>query len=272
MALNASLRAVTDLAPETIDAMYALMTTHYHHVRQDVFDQDLSRKDAVILLHEVETTRLCGFSTQVCFDHEHEGENLRILFSGDTIIHPDHWGGMQLPVMFGRMMQALKRAAPHRRLFWMLISKGFRTYRFLPVFFHQFYPRHDRPTPAWERSLMDALGRRRFSPSYDGVTGLIRGGEAAQSLRTDLADDRCHQTRPDPHIDFFFETNPGHARGDELLCLSEFDDSNLKPFILRQLNRDRVEFPHGGRAQCVPPVHLSDTGQSPWRAALRAAE
>ncbi len=163
MALTASLRGVNELAPADMDGMYALMTSHYQHVHRDVFEHDLAGKDAVILLHEVETSQLRGFSTQVCFDHE----DLRILFSGDTIIHPDHWGGMQLPVMFGRMMQALKREEPHRRLFWMLISKGFRTYRFLPVFFHQFYPHVDRPTPAWEQSLMDSLGQLRFANGYD---------------------------------------------------------------------------------------------------------
>ncbi len=264
MALTASLRGVNELAPEDMDGMYALMTSHYQHVHRDVFEHDLAGKDAVILLHEVGTSQLRGFSTQVCFDHE----DLRILFSGDTIIHPDHWGGMQLPVMFGRMMQALKREEPHRRLFWMLISKGFRTYRFLPVFFHQFYPHVDRPTPAWEQSLMDSLGQLRFANGYDPAAGLIRGGEGAQSLRNDLAEDRCHQTKPDPHIEFFFETNPRHAQGDELLCLAEFDDANLKPFILRQLNRDRVEIPFRGRAQRGPPARP----KNPWRAALRAAE
>ena len=28
---------------------------------------------------------------------------------------------------------------PHHDLFWFLISKGFRTYRFLPVFFKEFF-------------------------------------------------------------------------------------------------------------------------------------
>src|SRR5438270_7861564 len=43
----------------------------------------------------------------------------------------------------------------------------FRSYRFLPLFFHEFYPRHDVPTPAWAREVLDTLGRAR---SRDIVT------------------------------------------------------------------------------------------------------
>jgi hypothetical protein len=130
----------------------------------------------------------------------------------------------------------------------MLISKGFRTYRFLPTFFHRFYPCPAQPTPDWVRELMDVLGRRRFVDAYDAESGLIRAGAGAQALRAELAADRCRQTRVDPHIDYFFRRNPDHARGDELLCLAEFCDANLRPFILRQLDRERVELPGVGTA------------------------
>jgi len=31
----------------------------------------------------------------------------------------------------------------------------------------------------------------------------------------------------DPHVAFFVRRNPGHARGDELACLCELNESNL---------------------------------------------
>ena len=254
MNLTASLVGVVELTCKQVDAMHELMSAHYAHVGRESFDHDLAAKDWAILLHDREQGELRGFSTQVCFEHSHRGESLRVLFSGDTIIHPDYWGGMQLPVMFGRMMQAIHRESAHQRLFWMLISKGFRTYRFLPTFFHRFHPCHDRPTPDWEQSLMHALGRLRFPQAYDSTSGLIRASAHSQSLHPNLAEDRCHQTRPNPHIDYFFRRNPEHAHGDELLCLAEFNDDNLKPFILRQLNRTRVELPH------------ARTGVRDWRA------
>ena len=56
-------------------------------------------------------------------------------------------------------------------LYWYLISKGYRTYRFLPVFFREFYPRHDVATPPVEAAVLYALGRRKFGDSYDGANG-----------------------------------------------------------------------------------------------------
>lgn len=252
MPLSASLIAAADLDSPQIDAMYALMSAHYIHAHRDEFGRDLAAKDWVILLHDEEQGILRGFSTQVCFTHRHQGATHRILFSGDTIIHPDAWGGMQLPIMFGRMMLAVRRLDPEERLFWMLISKGFRTYRFLPTFFRQFFPCRGEPVPEWEQALMQALGRRRFPDSYDASAGIVRAGRGAQSLRPELAADRCHRTHPNPHIEFFLQRNPGHDRGDELLCLAEFRPDNLKPFILRQLDRGRVELPSPGSAAVLP--------------------
>jgi hypothetical protein len=39
----------------------------------------------------------------------------------------------------------------------------------------------------------------------------------------------------DQHIAFFQLRNPGHRRGDELVCLARFHPDNLKPYIRRQL-------------------------------------
>jgi hypothetical protein len=53
----------------------------------------------VILLPDGES--LCGFSTQVMFDHTVDGKSVKIVFSGDTIIDKNHWGSMALPLVLG---------------------------------------------------------------------------------------------------------------------------------------------------------------------------
>ena len=58
-------------------------------------------------------------------------------------------------------MLALLDARPRAEFYWFLISKGYKTYRFLPLFFREFYPRHDAPTPAWAKEILDALGRHK---------------------------------------------------------------------------------------------------------------
>jgi hypothetical protein len=36
-------------------------------------------------------------------------------------------------------------------------------------------------------------------------------------------------------VEFFQKLNPGHAQGDELVCLARFHPDNLTPYIRRQL-------------------------------------
>jgi hypothetical protein len=47
-------------------------------------------------------------------------------------------------------------------------------------------------------------------------------------LRSGLAELKPARLR-DPHVAFFVRANPGHARGDELACLSEIEYHNLTP-------------------------------------------
>jgi hypothetical protein len=63
---------------------------------------------------------------------------------------------------------------PAGSLFWFLISKGYKTYRYLPLFFREYYPRHTAPTPPWAQSIIDVLGRQKYPRAYDPSAGIIR--------------------------------------------------------------------------------------------------
>ena len=123
------------------------MDRHYEHVRRPAFDADLDEKQWVILLSDPATDEIRGFSTQVVLHTEAEGRPIRALFSGDTIVDRAHWGDPTLAHVWGRLALSLIDAAAEEEFYWFLISKGYKTYRFLPLFFREFYPRHDAATP-----------------------------------------------------------------------------------------------------------------------------
>lgn len=232
MKLESQTVSVTQLRPDCAAQMLRLMQTHYEGVSEQQFLADLEAKQWAILLYEKD--RLCGFSTQVLFDFLHEGRATRILFSGDTIIDKQHWGSLALPVAWGRLMLTLQNANPQTELYWLLTSKGYKTYRFLPVFFHEFHPCFSAPTPAFERTLVDRVASQRLGGRYDPVSGVLKAERGAQRLREGVAELDGRRLR-DPHVRFFESQNPGHARGDELICLARFHPENLKPYIRRQL-------------------------------------
>jgi hypothetical protein len=75
--------------------------------------------------------------------------------------------------------------------------------------------------------LLDHLARERFNGAYDPSAGVVRF-PSPMRLRGELAaipDERL----TDPHIRFFADHNPGHAAGDELVCLCELSPKNLTP-------------------------------------------
>ncbi len=231
MHLQAKTIAVGELTSAQRAAMFRLMDAHYAGVTEPQFLADLQTKQWVILLRDAE--RLCGFSTQVMFDHLADGRAVKVVFSGDTIIDKAHWGSLALPLAWGRLMLSLLAAHPGTELYWLLTSKGYKTYRFLPVFFHEFTPCHTHETSPLERNLLNSAATARFGARFDPGTGILRAQPGAQRLREGVAE-LDTQRLADPHIAYFQAINPGHRLGDELVCLARFHPDNLTEFIRRR--------------------------------------
>jgi hypothetical protein len=182
----------------------------------------------VIVLRSPVTGEVVGFSTQTVLHATVAGRRVRALFSGDTIVDRRHWGDTELIRVWGKFALRLADQRPDRPLYWFLISMGYKTYRFLPVFFHEFYPRHDAPTPRREQQLLDALASTRYPDQYDPQSGVITPANGRVRLRPGIADVDSHRLR-DPHIKFFTRKNPSHGEGGELACIAPLCRENLKP-------------------------------------------
>jgi hypothetical protein len=218
------------------DAMFTLLTSHFVGVDRTTFERDLDEKSCAILLEDG-ASRLRGFSTMVAYESHAAGRSVWVVYSGDTIIDRAWWG---TPALARTWVRAVRQLAPANvpEVYWLLLTSGFRTYRFLPVFFRDFYPRYDSRA-CRERGLLSALARERFGPQYDDATGIVRLTKP-QVLAHDLI------TLPpgrltDPHVAFFLARNPGFVGGDELACLARIDDSNLTPAARRMTRASLVK-------------------------------
>jgi hypothetical protein len=224
-----------DLTCSRISAMYELLTRHFDGVTERQFESDLLEKNWVILIERGD--QLVGFSTLLVYETAHRGEPLSVVYSGDTIMAPDAWGTTALPRAWIHAVNAL-RPSSSGRYYWLLLTSGFRTYRFLPVFWREFYPRFDRATPEGVRGLVDQLAADRFGSQYSSGEGIVRF-ERPQRLRGELA--RVPSGRvADPHVAFFTRHNPGAAQGDELVCLTELKPENLTCAGRRMVNSEDI--------------------------------
>jgi hypothetical protein len=137
-----------------------------------------------------------------------------------------------LALAFCRFAGAIKAADPEWPLYWLLISKGHRTYRYLHLFARSYHPQHDGADPPSLARLAAEVAHRRFGAAYQPALGLVRFGAAATRLRAQWHDARS-TTRLSPAISYFLRRNPQHTLGDELVCLCELEPSNLRSFALK---------------------------------------
>jgi hypothetical protein len=209
--------------------MYGLLEAYFAGTQRARFEADLAEKHLVLLLRESHSGRIRGFSTSMRLTTRVDGQDVVGFFSGDTIVAREHWGESLLSRLWAQTIfgeaDGVLAVCPATQIYWFLICSGFRTWRFLPVFFREFYPNPEAPTPPHVQRTIRVLGKMKFGDEYLEDLGIIRFRGAAP-LREGVGEVTEQRLR-NPHIAFFSRMNPSHAAGDELVCLTKVSRSNL---------------------------------------------
>jgi hypothetical protein len=222
--LTSSVVSVPCVAQSMRRDMYALFRRHYEDVDLGTFLGDLEEKDDVLVLRDSAGT-LRGFSTARTYDRGDE----RLFFSGDTIVEEGWWGEQELGRAWCRLAGRVYAETPDVPLYWLLLSKGHRTYSYLPLFFHEFHPRHGGEMPAELRAVRDSFALSKYGASYDTRRGVVAFDSAPGRLREDIAEIGEHRLRRE-HVRFFLSANPRYREGHELVCIAPLHAANLRGF------------------------------------------
>lgn len=222
---------VSGLSQTEQSEMYALYERYYDASSWPLFRDDLSNKSYVLILRD-ENGELQGFTTLAVYERVFGGEPIRVIFSGDTIVDEGHWGQHAFALAWLRFAGKTRSERPSVPLYWLLISKGHRTYRYLPVFSRSFHPSYAADTHADLAALKDFLAQDRFGDCYDSRRGVVHFPQSRGHLRERYAA-VPNQHRHLPEVAFFLEKNPGYAQGDELVCICELAAEHLQPIARR---------------------------------------
>jgi hypothetical protein len=214
-----------ELSSEIIREMFDVFCENFERSSLEIFERDLRDKNWVILIRDTERNALQGFSTLALYEMDYQRKRISVVYSGDTIIRREYWGTPELPRSWIHTVLE-KSAHMPQPLYWLLISSGYKTYRFLTVFYKEFYPRHDKPTPPEMQALMEYLATQRFGSDYHCEEGIVRFQNGATPLRRGIAEVSDERLQ-DPHIAFYIAQNPGHVNGDELVCITQIHPDNL---------------------------------------------
>lgn len=225
-------KPISECSEKEISAMYKLMTEFYDNMEESVFRRDFADKDYCLVLYEEET--LVGFTTQKVMSVTVNGREIHGMFSGDTIIHKDHWGELELFKVWAEFW--FQFAEKYEEFYWFLICKGYKTYRILPAFWREFYPNRSSETPEYEQKIIHAYASLLYPEEYNPETGVIEYRHVKDRLRAGVADVDSHRIK-NKDIAFFCKANPGHTEGNDLACIARIDKAFLKKRVPELLFR-----------------------------------
>lgn len=223
--LKSAIIKVSELTQNNIETMFNLMSEYYDNLKKENFISDLKEKEDIIILKD-EFNELKGFSSIIILDLSVKGETVKLLFSGDTIIHHKYWGNTD--VIKTWLEYAYKKLDSFsEKFYWLLFSKGYKTYKYLPVFFYEFYPRIDTVIPEFEQELLDTYGYTYYKNAYNKEQGIIELDPKKDYLKdwvAEIAENKLN----DKNVAFFVQKNPDYKKGNELVCLARITRENLK--------------------------------------------
>ncbi len=229
--ISAEVVAVRAIRDEDRFRLFDLFRRYYEDVTEARFAADLAGKDEILVVQDAER-EIVGFSTLALEEVEVGGERLRVLFSGDTIVDRRHWGSQVLTRAWIRHIGKLWAEAPTTPLYWLLIVKGHRTYRYLPTFALRFVPEPRGLDDPDLLRLREELAGRRFGDAYDPATGVVHFPEPCGRLAPEWAEVELHHARR-REVAFFLARNPGWRAGDELVCLCAVAPENMRAHARR---------------------------------------
>ncbi len=226
---------ITELTASEKATMFGLLSLEFLGTRREDFIHDLEEKDAVALLRKESCDgEIVGFSTFMLLDLPISGRKVKAVFSGDTTVLPDFRTSGGIGVELGRYFMKALEEFPQYEIYYVLISKGWRTYKVLPFFFREFTPKHDTITSIRDKAVMDTFGSVKYPREYNPDKGLIMFSRETQRLIPGSID-ALPPSNPDLHVRFFLEKNPTYLSGTELVCVGSVQIGNFAPPLIRLL-------------------------------------
>lgn len=234
---NVTILPIQELAKQDLESITDLYLRHYDGCNRETMQIDLASKSEILLVFHAK--RIVGFTAFEFYTRNWNGKKINIVFSGDTVVEIKHWGQQALAFNWLMRMGQFKSLQPDVPLYWFLIVKGHRTFRYLDVFSRSYFPHWSEYRPMLKK-LAEYLAIDKFPRFFNPHSGVIEFPEYKGYLTSSLAFPR-EKDLSSQAVRFFLQSNPGYRQGHELVCLCELSVDNLKPMARRLFARS-VDF------------------------------
>jgi hypothetical protein len=225
-------RPIAKFSERDLQQMYSIYQKYYENTRYDLFTRDFRKKTGAFLILHPRTREIVGFSTVLNCDIKIGNKVSHAFFSGDTVIEKEFWGSRALQRCMYRYLLTMKAKHPFEPVYWMLISKGFKTYLLLANNYYGYWPHPDGECDRLQ-PIVEAYCEQYFSEYYDRTTGVLNFGDDYQPLKGDVAPITDEMRQKSPKIRFFEERNPMWEKGTELPCIGEIVWGDIFKYVQR---------------------------------------
>lgn len=218
-----TLELVSTTSRTTREACFRLLAKHFAGVTWEQFQNDFLEKKYVAILRREGV--VVGFSTMVTvpvYDRNHILH--QVAFSGDTAVEFDARNSIGFGTALSSFFKENISEYGDGNVWYILISKGWRTYKAMEFMFHSFAPCPTREILTEEKEIVSAFAKMRYPSRFD-EEGLV--------LRSYSGDQRLSEGSPDLVVpdsmlgNFFVDKNPNFAQGDELICIANISHANF---------------------------------------------
>lgn len=226
-----------------LKSMYSIYEQYYYNTQFSIFKDDFNKKSGAILIFHPKTQQIVGFSTITVQHFYLKGKDYTVLFSGDTVIEKEFWGTRALQSTMLKLILKLRVQYPFNELYWLLISKGYKTYLLLANNYYTYYPNLEGENQHLA-SIVQHYCQTFFPEYYDLNTGLLNFGDDYQPLKGDVAPITDEMRAKNPKIKFFEQQNPTWPAGTELPCIGRIGWTELARYPIRFITKPSSKGKH----------------------------
>lgn len=233
-AIYARYRPLKKISVLDLKVMFGIFSQYYDGGDLETFIQDMGNKSGVIVLRRKRDRQIVGFSTITRYPIKlKNGRTAYGIFSGDTIIQREYWGSRALQVRFFLHVLAQRFKHPLAPLYWLLISKGYKTYLLLANNFPSgyYYPSEECYRGDLQQ-VVDDYCEQLFPGYFDRERHLLDFGQDYQKLKQGVADISLEMRQRFPSIEFFERINPTWQQGTELPCVGDLSFVVLARYVV----------------------------------------
>ncbi len=234
-----------DITVKDIRDMFRVFSRYYEYTSMEQFVSDLSKKSGAFLIRRKSDHAIVGFSTLGVYHMEVDGQKIKGIFSGDTILEAEYWGTRAMNFAFVRrvLIESLKN--PLTPQYWFLISKGYKTFLLLTRNFPDYYPHPEHDNPHMKH-IVETYCDTLFPGFLNRDKMVLDFGEGYNCLKNDVTPISAEQ-RKQADIAFFEQCNPEWERGCELPCLARADLRTVLQVIIPQISKALFKPSRSGR-------------------------